>query len=101
MAWHSVVGDLRFADARQAMLGHYADTRERVMPADVRRRVRELRAGRVQAAEIPPPPPELLRNSRAYCEALQAAETAIADGRDPQAAMRAIARTVRLELEAS
>ena len=58
-------------------------------------------AGGLPLVVSPTLPPELLRNPRAYCAALHAAEIAIADGRDPQAAMLAIARTARLELEAS
>lgn len=102
MAWHSVLGDLNFTDAKQAVLGHYADTRERVMPADIRSRVLAIRDRRLQDTEIPPPPVELLDNPAAYSAALHAAAVAIADGRDPEAAMRVIARTAaRPELEAS
>ena len=100
MAWHAVVGDLNFADAKQAVLGYYADTRERVMPADVRRRVREIRDRRLQDTEIPPPPPELLDDPDAYSAALHAAAVAIADGRDAVAAMQAITRSQRKELQA-
>lgn len=101
MAWHSVLGDLAFADAQQAVLGHYADSRERVMPADIRNRVLAIRNRRLQDTEIPPPPVELLDDPDAYSAALHAAAVAIADGRDPEAAMQAIARVVvRPELEA-
>jgi hypothetical protein len=100
MAWHAVLGDLTFADAKQAVLGHYANTRERIMPADVRERVKEIRRNRFQDAEKPAPPPELLDDPDAYCAAVRAANAAIADGRDPEAAMQAIARQARRELEA-
>jgi len=101
MAWHAVLGDLAFADAKQAVLGYYAETRERIMPADIRQRVREVRHLRLLKTEIPPPPAELLDNPPAYRAALHAGAVAIADGRDPEAAMQAIASQARRELEAS
>ena len=55
-AWHAVLGDLNFADAKQAVLGHYTDTRERVMPADIRSRVLAIRHRRLQDTEIPAEP---------------------------------------------
>lgn len=101
MAWHAVLGDLNFADAKQAVLGHYADTRERVMPADIRTRVLAIRARRLQDTEIPAEPLiALMDDPPAYLAAVRAANTAIADGRDPATAMRAVTRQARPELEA-
>lgn len=100
--WEMLVGDLPAADAKAAVLAHYRDSREWIMPADIRRRVKEARRQRILDAGIPAPPPELTDDPAAYGAALQAAATAIADGRDPEAAMRAIARqSSRPELEAS
>ena len=102
IAWYEALSDLEYDDCIAAVVAHYAETTDWIMPAHIRRHVRAIRAGRVQDTEIPPPPPELLRHPRAYCAALQAAEKAIADGRDPHAAMRAITRqATRRELEAS
>jgi hypothetical protein len=101
MAWHAVLGDLEFPDARQAILGHYAESADRVMPAHIRQRVREARVQRIQDAGIPAPPPELVDDPPAYRAALHAAAVAIADGRDPEAAMQAIVRQAPRELEAS
>ena len=102
VAWHRVVGDLPFRDSEQAVFAHYAESGERIMPADIRRRVKEARRERILDTGIPAPPPELTDDPAAYGAALQAAATAIADGRDPQAAMQAIARqSSRPELEAS
>ena len=101
MAWHAVLGDLSFTDAKQAVLGYYADTRERIMPADVRQRVRDIRDARLNAMEIPEPPRELAANPPAYRAAIRAAAQAIADGRDPETAMQAVAAQARRELEAS
>ena len=77
--WLSMVGDLSYADAAEAVQAHYRESREWIMPSDIRRRVREIRAERLAHAEIPAPPAEL--PGRAYIEALRgniaaAAETA-------------------------
>jgi hypothetical protein len=102
IAWHAAIGDLGFRDARAAVVAHYQETTERIMPAHVRLRVKEVRRIRLEDTEIPPPPAELLDNPVAYRAALRAATTAIADGRDPRAAMQVIVRqVVRPELEAS
>lgn len=100
-AWHDLLGDLRLADCRLAVT-EVAKRQPFVAPAEIRAEVRRIRDMRLQDTEIPPPPPELLDNTAAYSAALHAAAVAIADGRDPEAAMRAIARQyVRPELEAS
>jgi hypothetical protein len=101
MAWHAVLGDLNFADAKQAILGYYADTRERIMPADVRQRVKAIQDRRLQDTEIPTAPlAALMDDPPAYLAAVRAANAAIAAGRDPETAMRAVTRTTRPELEA-
>ena len=100
IAWHAAVGDLGFEDARAAVVGHYTDTTEWLMPAHVRRRVRDIRDRRLEATEIPEPPRELAGNPPAWRAAIHAARVAIADGRDPEAAMLTVASQVRLELEA-
>jgi len=102
VAWLKIIGDLDYADCETAILAHYRESRERIMPAHIRERVMEIRHRRLRETEIPPPPPELLDNPHAYRAALRAAAIAIADGRDPEAAMQAIAAQARRpELEAS
>jgi hypothetical protein len=49
-AWMSVLGDLNYADARQALTEHYAEHREFAMPADIRGRVKIIRRDRLSAA---------------------------------------------------
>lgn len=101
IAWFQVLGDLAYDDCIAAIIAHYGDTSDWIMPAHIRRRVMEVRNRRLQTTEIPPPPVELLDDPAAYSAALHAAAVAIADGRDPEAAMRVIARTAaRPELEA-
>jgi hypothetical protein len=99
LAWHRVLGDLPFADCEQAVIGHYTDSTDWIMPAHVRQRVETARRQRVFDAGIPAPPPELLDDPAAYGAALRAAATAIADGQDPDAAMQAVTATTRRELE--
>jgi hypothetical protein len=100
MAWHAAVGDLAFADCRVAVIGHYTDTTDWLMPAHVRHRVQRIRARRLDRASIPPPPPELVDDWPAYQAALHAARVAAADGRDPEAASQSVANPVRLRIEA-
>jgi hypothetical protein len=102
IAWFQVLGDLAYDDCIAAVIAHYGDTTDWIMPAHIRRLVMTARNRRLQNTEIPPPPVELLDDPAAYSAALHAAAVAIADGRDPEAAMAAIARTTaRPELEAS
>lgn len=48
-AWHLVLGDLDNHDAQQAVADHYRETREWIMPADVRRGVKTIREARIIA----------------------------------------------------
>jgi hypothetical protein len=47
-AWEAIVGDVTFADARDAALAHYSESRDRVMPVDIRQRVRAMRLARLE-----------------------------------------------------
>jgi hypothetical protein len=101
IAWYQVLGDLAYDDCIAAVIAHYGETTDWIMPAHIRNRVKEIRKQRIQDADMPPPPPELLDDTAAWCAAVRAAATAVADGRDPEAAMQAIAaRSRRRELEA-
>jgi|ERR1035441_7720869 hypothetical protein len=101
-AWHDLLGDLTLADCRAAVVA-VAKSQPFVAPFEIRAEVRRARNERIMdAGGVPAPPPELIDNPAAYSAALRAAATALADGRDPHAAMQAIARqAARLELEAS
>jgi hypothetical protein len=98
IAWHAILGDLPFGDCEQAVIAHYSDGTDWLMPAHVRRRVLEIRNQRLSTTEIPPPPPELLNDPDGYQSALHAASVAIADGRDPERAMQAVASARHREL---
>lgn len=101
VAWHAALGDLRFEDCQAAIVAHYTGTTDWLMPAHIRQRVRQIRDHRLDGTEVPAPPAELVDNPPAYQAALHAARIAVAEGRDPEAAMAAITRKVRRELEAS
>lgn len=102
IAWYQVLGDLAYDDCIAAVVAHYRETTDWIMPAHIRNRVKDIRLQCIQDAGIPEPPPELLDDPPAYRAALRAAAIAIADGRDPEVAMEAIARqAARPELEAS
>ena len=87
MAWHAVVGDLDFTDAKHAVIGHYTDTTDRIMPAHVRIRVRAMRRDRLAREVAPAPPPELTDTPGRYQAALQADVRRIADGFSVQKAI--------------
>lgn len=88
MAWHAAVGDLDFGDSRAAVIAHYQQSRDWVMPADVRTRVKAMRRDRLAREIIPAPPAEPGR----YKAELDASIRRIADGRT---AWLAIAAPVR------
>lgn len=52
VAWHAVTGDLPFADAQQAVFAHYAESREWIMPADVRTRVKRKQHAEAERGRI-------------------------------------------------
>lgn len=80
-AWEAAVGDLPFRDARDAVVAHYRESREWVMPSDIRQRVKAVQAERLRVTPIPPPPPELLDDPPAYRKHLRESAQRIAEGR--------------------
>lgn len=84
-------------DAQAAVVAHYRDSREWVMPADVNRRCRALRAERIRAAGHLPGPQDLVDDPAAWQAWRLAATRAIGDGATREqasaAAWRAIGRT--------
>lgn len=85
--WLSMVGDLDYADAATAVQEHYRESREWIMPSDIRRRVKEMRAERLKANPPPAPPAELLDDPVAYRAALRESTEAIASGQHGQRAI--------------
>lgn len=90
--WQGLVGDLSAADAQAAVAAHYRESREWIMPADVRTRVKAMRRERLAREIVPAPPPEDADNPVRFRETLKADLRAIGDG---LAIPRAIAGPVR------
>ena len=81
-AWGLAIGDLPFADARDAVIAHYRESADWIMPAHVRRHVGEIRAKRLKAAgdlerHIPE---ELADRPIEYAKALDNLVIAVRDG---------------------
>lgn len=60
-AWLAALGDLDFLPCRDAVVAHYQESREWIMPADIRGRVRRARATAIrndEALELPPHDPD-------------------------------------------
>lgn len=78
--WEGLVGDLPAADAQAAVVAHYRESREWIMPADVRTRVRATRRERLSREILPAPPHELTDEPGRYRAVIQAGLKRIADG---------------------
>ncbi len=81
VAWLKVIGDLQYDDCESAVVAHYQETRERIMPADIRKRVRATRRDRIDRAIPTAPPAELADDPGRYRAELKARIRQIADGR--------------------
>lgn len=71
-AWTLAVGDLAYGDAQEAVVMHYREKRDFLMPADIRAAVKVIRAERLSRTPIAAPPRELLDDPQAYIAALKA-----------------------------
>jgi hypothetical protein len=87
LAWHSVLGDLDFTDSRNAVLGHYGASREWIMPADVRQRVRKIREDRLARNPVAALSGDLADDPGRYRSLVQANVRRIADGMDIRTAI--------------
>lgn len=85
-AWHAAIGDLDFDDARASLVAHYRDRRDRVMPADIRQRVIDLRRSRLAA--VPDPVPDVDPDDPAYFHQLRANRLAVASGHPAGSGLR-------------
>jgi hypothetical protein len=87
VAWLKVIGDLAYSDCEAAVIGHYRESTDRIMPANIRERVAAIRQARLDAAG-PVEIPEHLADRPAEAIAWkQRALDAIADGVEPQKAI--------------
>lgn len=71
VAWHAVVRDLPFTDAQQAVFAHYSESREWIMPADVRSRVKRKQRDEAERGRI-----RQVLDPAAYRAEVQAADDA-------------------------
>lgn len=86
VAWGVALGDLPWVDCRDAVLEHYGQTSEWLMPAHVKAIVGRLRSRRIAAAgDLVPPDFSSLgdREEPATREWLRLTRKAIGDGVDP------------------
>lgn len=51
-AWYRAIGDLPFAECEAAVIAHYSESREWIMPADVRTRVKRQRRDEAERGRI-------------------------------------------------
>lgn len=47
LAWHAAIGDLDYGDCEQAVISYFQDSREWLMPVDIRQRVKAMRKDRL------------------------------------------------------
>lgn len=87
-AWAAAMGDLPFEDCRDAIVAHYRESHEWLMPGHVIARVRRLREKRLaEAGDLLPPDfshlGDELAEEAATREWLAGARRAVANGVDP------------------
>ncbi|GAA4680193.1 hypothetical protein [Nocardioides nanhaiensis] len=97
-AWAAALPDVRFEDARDAIVAHYRETREWIMPADVLRRVRLVRRERLVGIAAPTPPAALADDPRAEQRWARVARNAIASGATEQEAAATACRAVGIDV---
>ena len=80
-AWAMALDGLRFEDCRAAIVAHYQDSREWLMPVDVRGKVKKLRDTRIAAFGTIPLPARIDPDDTAEVQSyLLDVRRAIADG---------------------
>lgn len=78
--WHRVIGDLPYQDCEDAVVAHYTETAERIMPAHIRSRVKAVRRDRLDREIAQAPPAGLADDPARYRAELQSGITRIANG---------------------
>jgi hypothetical protein len=109
LAWHTVLTDITFDAAKQAVTAHYGRETRWIMPADIRQHVLKTRADTAADIQGPGLPPEIPDadpdNVQEYLAAVRQQRTKAADGADlkrrPVAELlAATGRTVPAEIAA-
>jgi len=80
IAWYQVLQDLSYDDCIAAVIAHYSDTTDWIMPAHIRQRVKAMRADRLSREITPAPPHELADEPGRFRAELKANLREIADG---------------------
>lgn len=93
-AWADALDDIRYVDAVDVVKAHYRNSREWLMPADVRAAVRALRDKRLEGMDTIQPPDDLTPWG-GYLPWLRATRKAVADGDPPPAAPELHTRDLR------
>lgn len=90
-AWYRVIGHLDQREAEEAIIAHYSETTDRIMPAHVLNRVGKLRALRIaHAGPEAVPDVDDPDDWRAYQAALREGRFRTASGMSPRPVRRAI-----------
>jgi hypothetical protein len=87
IAWLKVLGDLPLRDCEAAVIAHYRDSRDWIMPADVRQRVKATRRERLDRHPVPAPPAEIADQPGRFLGALRAGIKAVAGSIDLRCAI--------------
>lgn len=90
IAWEAVVGDLRFADAREAVILHYRESTQTLMPASLYATVKRIRRERIGRSTPELPcwlDPENIVGAISYKREWYAL---VGDGMSPEAATAAV-----------
>jgi hypothetical protein len=89
LAWFKVIGHLGVEEAREAVLAHYSETADRIMPAHVLTRVRKAHAARIaeRPDALPGADPD---DDPAYRAALREGRFRAATGMAPRPVRQAI-----------
>ena len=77
-AWLEDIGDLLFEDARTAVARHFRESTDWLMPANVRRIVKKIRAERLEGFQYVPVEGD--EDPDVYLAAVRAQRAAVADG---------------------
>jgi hypothetical protein len=99
-AWSEALGLIKVDDAREAVVGHYRDETRRVMPADVIKRVRSIRAARINGRTPPTPPSELAEFPQAETRWKRVYMGVLANGGSEDDAHRAACGVLNLDPDA-
>jgi hypothetical protein len=78
VAWNAVIDDLRFEDARLAVIAHYRVSTDPLMPASLRKQVGAIRSERIQRQGLPECATDLAADE--YTGWLKAIRSALGDG---------------------